>query len=136
MTLSWTKAFRPAITETTPTRVDTPMMMPSRVRKLRRRWARIAWSASRNSSPVTIATARCGRRVLPGLFELHGIPGLDLAQGTEGAVDHGLAALEAIHHLQVQLTQEPGLDRLEAGFVALHQEDALLVARLTGLRLL
>ncbi len=38
------------MTETTPTSVATPMMMPSSVRKLRRAWARMARKASRASS--------------------------------------------------------------------------------------
>src|SRR5688572_3127499 len=137
MTFSWTQPFNPEMTETTPTSVATPMMMPSSVRKLRSRFARIACSASRgrSSASITCARSRSGRAwrvALLLLLGLHGIVGLQLAQRLEGTDDQRLAALEPGHHLQRQLAQEPRLQRLEARLAVLQQEHPLLVLRGAG----
>src|SRR6185503_13126000 len=76
--------------------------------------------------------------VLLRLLHLDGVARFQLAQRLERPRDEGLAALQARSHLERQLAQEAGLDGLEAGLSALHQEDPLLVAgrarnRLAGL---
>src|SRR5687768_17839190 len=108
MTFSWTQPFSPEMTETTPTSVATPMMMPSSVRKLRSRFARIAESASRGRSSVSItgACSRSGRAwrvALLLLLGLHGVVRFQLAQRLEGPDDQRLAALEAGDDLQREL---------------------------------
>src|SRR5688572_16583962 len=110
MTFSWTQPFRPEMTDTTPTSVATPMMMPSSVRKLRSRFARIAESASRGRSSASITcggsgSGRAWRVALLLLLGLHRVVGLQLAQRLEGADDQRLAALEARHHLERELAE-------------------------------
>src|SRR4029450_13434611 len=117
MTFSCTQPFSPEITDTTPTSVATPMMMPSSVRKLRNRFARIACSASRGRSSASITSGSSSSRrvlsvVLLLLLRLHGVVGLQLAQRLEGPDDQRLAALEPGHHLQRKLGQEARLQRL------------------------
>src|SRR5678815_5671433 len=131
MTRSSTNELRPEITATTPTSVDTPMMMPSRVRKLRSAWARMARSASRNSSPLDMSARRAALRLR--LLDLHQIARLDLAQSLEGTGDERLSALQTVEDLQRELAQETGLHFLESCLVALDQVHALFVARSSGL---
>src|SRR5688572_22988261 len=100
MTFSWTQPLSPEMTETTPTSVATPMMMPSRVRKLRRRLARSACTASRGRSSASMAMGgSLGLRVLLfvvflGLLDLDGIVGLQGPQRFERSRDEGFAALQ------------------------------------------
>src|SRR5512143_2771542 len=112
------------------------MMIPTRVRKLRRVWARIARSASRPSSRRLIASARAGRSAgLLCLLRLDRVAGLQAAQGTERPAHQRLATLEALDDLDRQLSEQPGLDRLESCLAVLDQVHALLVARGAGLAL-
>ncbi len=81
----------PEITETTPTSVATPMMMPSRVRKLRRAWARMAPQRPRgaSSASVIVSSRRPRRRVLfLGFSTRTASPGLERPQRLERAGDH------------------------------------------------
>src|SRR5260370_8577656 len=102
------------------------MMMPSRVRKLRRVWARMARSASRPSSvKLMTSSARRDRSALLRGLPLDRVRGLERAQRLEGAGHEGLAAREALRHLDGELPEQAGLDRLEAGLAVVHQVDAL-----------
>src|SRR5258708_14495114 len=135
MTFSRTKAFKPLMTETTPTRVVTPMMMPRRVRTLLRAWARMARSASRVSSRRSMSD-RAPLLALLGFLQLNGVGRLEGAQGLEGPRDQGLASPQPLAHLHVEFAQQARLDRLKAGLAALHEVDAFLLAggaRLGGL---
>src|SRR5687768_13259298 len=135
MIFSCTQPLRPEITDTTPTSVATPMMMPSRVRKLRRRLARIACTASRGRSDVNIMTRPGGRLLvvlLLLLLRLHRVARLQRAQRLEGPLDQGLAARKPGEDLQRQLAEQPGLDGLELRLAAVVQEHPFLVAGGTG----
>src|SRR6266849_9856397 len=127
MTFSRTKAFRPLMTETTPTRVVTPMMMPRRVRTLLRACARMARSASRTSSRRSMS-ARAPVLALLRLLQRDGVARLERAQGLEGPGDQGLAPPQPVAHLHVEFAQQAGLDRLETGLAVIHEIDAFLLA--------
>src|SRR5262245_5470352 len=97
----------------------TPMMTPSSVNPERSLWLPSDRSDVANSSRTSMALGR------PGGPGLHGLPlllahlldlvaFLDGPERLEWTADHGLAALEAVLHLDVQLTRDPGLDRGEA----------------------
>ena len=103
--------------ETTPTRVVTPMMMPSRVRKLRSVWARRALSASRNSSPVAMS-ARPAGRPSPSSSALTQVAGLELAQGRKGPVISVSPPLRPSMTSSDSSPRRPGLERLEARLAA------------------
>src|SRR5262245_51517571 len=116
--------------------------MPSKVRKLRSLWRRIAVNASANSSPRTMALRPLALARRPRLFLLLGVldldrsAGLDLAQRAERPGDQRLSALEPRFHLDRELADHAGRDRLEARLARLHQIDPLLVARRVGVDLL
>src|SRR5262245_11463042 len=113
-----TKAFRPLITETTATTVITPMMTPRSVSPDRSLCCPIAWSEVRNSSRASMPLGRARsaglhRLLLLVAHRLDLVPFLERPQRLEGAADHGLAVLQAVFDLDVEIPCQPRLDRRE-----------------------
>src|SRR5947209_17947187 len=128
------------MTDTTPTKVATPMMMPRRVRKLRRGWERIARRASSRSSRGSMiwlfgAGGASGNPPPLPLLRLggaDGVVGLERAERLERPGDEPLAPLEPGEDLDRELAGEAGPDGLEARLAILQEVDPLLVARRPG----